>query len=164
MRTLPHGIRDWWVFLVPGGSLCAQSWRPYYIVLCKKHNKIFLALNFYRLQNDIFIPPKMSFLLLCTVPPTEDMLPSFETTASGKNRRIGMVLLRLPHEMQGWSLVGDKLYRHLIKITGAKFQRCTLGWISVPKIFQDDMNWPIWASYLRLRECLVTWCLFQSSR
>lgn len=68
MRTLPHGIRDCWVFLVPGGSLCAQSWRPYYIVLCKKHNKIFLALNFYRLQNDIFIPPKMCFFftLHCT--------------------------------------------------------------------------------------------------
>lgn len=28
LDTLPHWSRDWWVFLVPGGSPCAQSWRP----------------------------------------------------------------------------------------------------------------------------------------
>lgn len=43
------------------------------------------------------------------VPPVELMLPSFETAASGKNRRTGMVLLRPLQAMQGLSLV-DKQF------------------------------------------------------
>lgn len=36
-------------------------------------------------------------------------MPSFETAASGKNKRTGIVLLRPLQAMQGWSLVEKQL-------------------------------------------------------
>lgn len=45
----------------------------------------------------------------CSIPPAEQMLASFETTASGKNKRTGTVFLRPLQAMQGWSLVDKQL-------------------------------------------------------
>lgn len=82
--------------------------------------------------------PKLSYIIItllihsnfrastnCNVPPAEQMFPSFETTASGKNKRTGIVLLRPLHAMQGWSLVDKRLDEtQTSNLMRGRFSRC----------------------------------------
>lgn len=109
------------MFIFCGVGVKVTSWNPWLVSIPRTRRlsvRTILKAILYRSEQNKRQEKLNSVLqgasIVCAssyIPPTEQMLRSFETAASGKNRRTGIVLLNPLHEMHWWSLAenGQKI-------------------------------------------------------